>query len=184
MFLRLLAVSVIAVAAAIANHTTNTNLLLASRTSPTELAYGGPIELVDQGAIVAVDGIRVHRSISGNLHRLLNAARNDGIRLSGWGWRSHRRQHELRLINGCPDGWIHRPGERPTDFAPSSRCRVPTARPGRSMHETGLAVDFTYRGSVVNSRSSPAYRWLAANAARYGFYNLPSEPWHWSINGR
>ncbi|WNG61464.1 M15 family metallopeptidase [Archangium gephyra] len=25
--------------------------------------------------------------------------------------------------------------------------------------------------------------WLKANAARYGFINLPSEPWHWSTNG-
>ena len=23
----------------------------------------------------------------------------------------------------------------------------------------------------------------ARNASRYGLYNLPSEPWHWSTNG-
>ena len=26
-------------------------------------------------------------------------------------------------------------------------------------------------------------RWLAGNAASFGFYNLPSEPWHWSTTG-
>jgi LAS superfamily LD-carboxypeptidase LdcB len=44
-------------------------------------------------------------------------------------------------------------------------------------------VDFTYGGSTIQSRSSPAFEWLRGNAARYGFYNLPSEPWHWSVDG-
>lgn len=26
--------------------------------------------------------------------------------------------------------------------------------------------------------------WLHANAGRFGFVNLPSEPWHWSVDGR
>jgi hypothetical protein len=25
---------------------------------------------------------------------------------------------------------------------------------------------------------------LRRNAGRYGFYNLPSERWHWSVDGR
>ena len=36
---------------------------------------------------------------------------------------------------------------------------------------------------VIRSRSHPAFQWLAANAERFGFYNLPSEPWHWSTTG-
>ena len=28
-----------------------------------------------------------------------------------------------------------------------------------------------------------AFVWLAANAGRFGFSNLPSEPWHWSTTG-
>ncbi len=67
---------------------------------------------------------------------------------------------------------------------PSSQCRPPTARPGASMHEQGKAIDFTYGGRTIGTRSSPGYKWLAAHAASYGFYNLPSEPWHWSTNGR
>ena len=52
------------------------------------------------------------------------------------------------------------------------------------LNEKGLAVDFTYGGRVISSRDSPAFQWLAAHAAGYGFYNLPSEPWHWSSNGQ
>ncbi|MEY2426157.1 MAG: hypothetical protein QOI61_1729, partial [Actinomycetota bacterium] len=39
------------------------------------------------------------------------------------------------------------------------------------------------QGSIITSRSNPAFKWLAANAKTYGLYNLPSEPWHWSTNG-
>ena len=66
--------------------------------------------------------------------------------------------------------------------APSSGCSPPTARPGRSQHELGLAIDFTENGQIL-SRSSPGYRWLVENAERYGLKNLPSEPWHWSTTG-
>jgi D-alanyl-D-alanine carboxypeptidase len=59
---------------------------------------------------------------------------------------------------------------------------VPTAIPGRSLHEIGLAVDITSGGRTITG-SSPAFRWLAANAGKYGYVNLPSEPWHWSITG-
>jgi D-alanyl-D-alanine carboxypeptidase len=51
------------------------------------------------------------------------------------------------------------------------------------MHERGLAVDLTVGGRAITTRSSPAFRWLADNASRFGFFNLPSEPWHWSVNG-
>jgi D-alanyl-D-alanine carboxypeptidase len=52
------------------------------------------------------------------------------------------------------------------------------------MHEQGLAIDFSYNGSLISSRSNPGFRWLAANAGRFGLRNLPEEPWHWSTNGR
>jgi LAS superfamily LD-carboxypeptidase LdcB len=52
------------------------------------------------------------------------------------------------------------------------------------MHERGLAIDFTCNGGgAIGSRSSPCFQWLSGNASSYGFYNLPSEPWHWSTNG-
>ncbi len=127
----------------------------------------GPVVGTDMTVLVGPD-IRVHRDIAAQTQALLDAAAADGIVLEGWGWRSMTRQAQLRRINGC-----HPPP-----------CRVPTARPGSSMHERGKAIDFRYGGSIISTRRSVAYQWLAANAARYGFYNLPSEPWHWSTNGK
>ncbi len=134
------------------------------------------ISVTGSGSIVTVRGIQIHRSIADNLAGLLSAAESDGISLSGYGYRDSSRQVELRRQHcGSSNYAVY-------EMSPSA-CRPPTARPGQSNHERGLAVDFTYGGSTIKSRSSPAFQWLSANAARYGFYNLPSEPWHWSVNG-
>jgi D-alanyl-D-alanine carboxypeptidase len=121
---------------------------------------------------VGIYGVTVHRSVSYAFKRMLDDAKADGIVLSGGGFRTKERQIELRKINGCPDIWT----------APASSCRVPTAIPGRSLHEIGLAVDITSGGRTVAAKS-PAFKWLVAHAGSYGFVNLPSEPWHWSITG-
>jgi len=60
----------------------------------------------------------------------------------------------------------------------------PTARPGRSLHERGLALDLRLADDTRLTRNSPAFQWLSQNAGRFGFYNLPSEPWHWSVSGK
>ena len=78
------------------------------------------------------------------------------------------------------------PTAAPSDYAiyqaPSSACSPPTARPGTSMHEKGLAIDFTCGGGTI-SRGSACFGWLEGHAGGYGLYNLPSEPWHWSTDG-
>ena len=123
-----------------------------------------------------VGGIQVHESIASKVQDLLEHAARDGIRLTGGGYRSAASQIALRRQNCGTSQWaIYQ--------KPSYQCRPPTARPGRSMHERGLAIDFIHNGRGVTSRNSAAFRWLAANAATYGLYNLPSEPWHWSTNG-
>jgi LAS superfamily LD-carboxypeptidase LdcB len=123
-----------------------------------------------------VDVFWVHEDIADDLRALLDAARADGVVLKGWGYRSHQRQIELRRAHcGTSDYAVWQ--------KPSSQCRPPTARPGASMHERGLAIDFTLDGRAINSRSSPGYIWLSQHASKYGLYNLPSEPWHWSVNG-
>lgn len=123
-----------------------------------------------------VRGLRVHRSIAGQVEQMLAAAEADGIRLGGGGYRTHAEQIELRRAHCGDDPYA-------IYEMPAGECSPPTARPGNSMHEVGLAVDLTYNGTIIGSHSSPAFRWLAENAHIYGFYNLPSEPWHWSING-
>jgi peptidoglycan hydrolase-like protein with peptidoglycan-binding domain len=49
------------------------------------------------------------------------------------------------------------------------------ARPGYSNHQGGIAVDMNVGGTGTST-----YRWLANNAASFGFKRtVPSEPWHW-----
>ena len=127
--------------------------------------------------IVKVEGFWVHIEIADNLQRMLDAAAADGITFGGWGYRDHAAQIRLRKAHcGTSNYAIY--------SKPSSSCRPPTARPGSSQHELGKAIDFTYGGRTIGTRSSPGFKWLSANAANYGLYNLPSEPWHWSVNGR
>ena len=126
--------------------------------------------------VTSVQGIWVHRSIAGNVQNLLNAASAAGFTLRGGGFRDSQAQINTRRNNCGPTHYdIYE--------KPASQCSPPTAIPGRSMHERGLAIDFTSSGSLITSRSNPAFQWLANNAARFGLYNLPSEPWHWSTNG-
>ncbi len=135
-----------------------------------------PSGTVTWADVTSVGGIWVHKSIAPRVQSLLNAANAAGHNLRGGGFRDSAAQGATRRANCGPTYYdIYE--------KPSNQCRPPTARPGRSMHERGLAIDFTSHGSLITSRSSAAFRWLEANAARYGLYNLPSEPWHWSTNG-
>jgi len=69
------------------------------------------------------------------------------------------------------------------------------AKANCSAHRTGLATDL-YLGAAPGLRPdsaadanrawmsrTPTYRWLVANAARFGFVNYPFEPWHWEWTG-
>jgi LAS superfamily LD-carboxypeptidase LdcB len=121
--------------------------------------------------------ITVAGSIGTQVRNLLNAAWASGVGLCGWGYRSSDQQIALRKSH-CGTSYyaIYQ--------MPASQCSPPTARPGYSMHEQGLAIDFTCGGSgSISSRSSPCFVWLDNNASSHGLSNLPSEPWHWSTNG-
>ena len=123
-----------------------------------------------------VRGITVAASIADNLEALLNASDGAALNLGGSGWRSSEGQVQTRRANcGTSDYDVY--------DKPASQCSPPTARPGQSMHEQGLAIDFTNNGRLIQSRSDPAFVWLKGNASRFGFSNLPAEPWHWSTNG-
>ncbi len=152
---------------------------------------------------VLVGGFRVSPEIAGPLAEMLAAAANAGVEVAaasdsdieaqedeqvdqapqfsgpvifgGWGYRSTEEQINLRM-NHCGDSGFS------IFDGPSPACTPPTARPLHSEHEKGLAIDFTEDGAILNS-SSPGYFWLQQNAATYGFFNLPSEPWHWSTTG-
>ena len=114
----------------------------------------------------------VNCQIKDRVTNMINAARADGVNLTGSGYRDASRQIQLRQSH-CGSSYyaIYQMS--------ASSCRPPTAKPGSSQHEIGLAIDFSNCG-----RGSASFAWLKANAASHGFYNLPSESWHWSTSGR
>lgn len=144
--------------------------------APGGAAAPGRVVVRPAPATVVVRGIRVAAVIAPQLDAMLAAASAAGVPLGGGGYRDPIHQIALRIQN-CG----------PTDFdiyeKPASACSPPTARPGTSMHESGLAIDFTSAAKAITSEADPAFQWLAANAATFGFANLPGEPWHWSTTG-
>ncbi len=103
-------------------------------------------------------GHRLHRDAAAAFERMAADARTAGQSLLVTsGWRSYQQQRYL---------WRrYRQGLGPK-----------AARPGRSNHNRGLAVDLV----VGSEEASPTYDWLAGNACRFGFRRtVASEPWHW-----
>lgn len=109
---------------------------------------------------------------------------------SGGGWRSHQRQIALRYAN-C-GGVV---------FSAGAACSPPTASPGRSRHQIGMAVDFSY----CSTSESVCYRWLNRMGVASPLFPLCGrsgtkgascdivvddhprwlkEAWHWSVDGR
>jgi len=132
-----------------------------------------PQGFIDVSTFGTPNKINVCKTLATNLTAMLTAAKSSNIILVGYGSRSTQRQKQLRISHGCPN-----------DTTPASSCQPPTARPGRSMHERGMAIDFSCNGTSITNHSNSCYVWLTAHAAQYGFKNLSSEPWHWSVNGK
>ncbi len=96
----------------------------------------------------------------------------------------------LTIFSGYRD-----PAADAADCALKQDCGTPARAGTCSAHRTGLAMDI-YLGSapgyppassddqnrLFESRT-PAYLWMVANAARFGFVNYPFEPWHWEWTG-
>ena len=140
------------------------------------LSSGRPPVLPAAGNLVTVHGITVDASIANALASMIEAAASSGFALGGNGYRSADQQIAVRR-NNC--------GSSQYDIwqKPASQCRPPAARPGTSMHELGLAIDFTCNGALISSYGSACYGWMRANAPGFGFHNRPGEAWHWSTNG-
>jgi LAS superfamily LD-carboxypeptidase LdcB len=158
-------------------------VLAAAGVAADEAASSGPstIEPVS-GGVVEVScpsggAIEVAGEIARDVQGLLNRAWEQGVSMCGNGFRDPSEQVALRRRNcGSSSYAIYE--------APASACSPPTAPPGSSMHEQGLAIDFTSGGDGAISCGGEAYDFLDDNAADFGFYNLPGECWHWSTNGQ
>jgi LAS superfamily LD-carboxypeptidase LdcB len=147
-----------------------------AREAAGPVTIGAPSGSLATAACPGGGSITVDSSLAGNLADMLRAASADGLNLCGNGYRDPAAQVAVRMANcGTSHYAIYE--------APSSSCSPPTAPPGTSEHEKGLAIDFTCNGGGAIGTSSPCFVWLQSHAASYGLYNLPAEPWHWSADG-
>jgi LAS superfamily LD-carboxypeptidase LdcB len=133
------------------------------------------------GGLATVDcpaggSITVAAAIADDLAALLGAAYAAGVTLCGSGYRDPEAQIQLRREH-CGTSYYA------IYEMPASQCDPPTAIPGTSQHEVGLAIDFTCNGGGTVSRGTTCFSWLSSHADEYGLYNLPTESWHWSTTG-
>ena len=108
-------------------------------------------------------------------------------------------RHEVPRIAADPQlltvfSGYRNPAEDAARCAAEQNCQG-LVRAECSSHRTGLAVDLilgSAPGFAADSSDdanrlyqarTPAYRWLVANARRYGFVNYVFEPWHWEWTG-
>lgn len=130
--------------------------------------------------------IKLRSAAAAKVRAMLAQSRAEGVALQVVsGFRSEADQRYLFFEMSA-----HR-GQSPTQRAEVS------APPGYSEHHTGYAVDFTdgYYPDTdleVGFERTPAFQWLQANAARYGFelsfpqdnsQGVSYEPWHWRFVG-
>lgn len=114
------------------------------------------------------------KTISSKITKLINDALAQKIKLSGASFRSYSDQKQARINNNCPDIFN----------SPPKSCKPPTAKPGTSMHEGGLAIDFQCDGQIIEKTDNKCFIWLTKNAISAGLKNYADEPWHWSTNGK
>lgn len=60
------------------------------------------------------------------------------------------------------------------------------ARPGYSLHQSAVAIDFSgptakggYTCSTKATSTSPTYKWLVRRGHSFGYYQYAHESWHW-----
>jgi D-alanyl-D-alanine carboxypeptidase len=119
-----------------------------------------PRDLVPVGRAGIPGGGLVRSFVINDLRALANAARANGTPLTVQSaYRSRSRQAEVFA------GWVARSGE--------AAARQYSSRPGHSEHQLGTALDLRAAGGSapwsVAFGSTPTGRWLAENAATFGF---------------
>jgi hypothetical protein len=130
------------------------------------------LQLAVEADVIPEGQLTIAQTVGPDLRRLIDAAKQDEIKLGGGGYRSPAAQVRLRKAHCGPtiiDVFVKSP----------SRCSPPTALPGSSAHERGVAVDFTVNGRAI-TKGTAAYRWLRKHGVEFHFAQTePSEPWHW-----
>jgi hypothetical protein len=121
--------------------------------------------------VCVVQGITVNAQVAKQVDSMITDAKAVGVRITGSGFRTMESQRRL--------------------YAEYQNGGNKAARPGYSNHQMGLAIDINYSElnaalttCQANPDRYPTYKWLAGNAAKYGFFaKVKSECWHWSVTG-
>lgn len=153
-------------------------VLLVNAGHPLPAGYSPPELVKLAGKVPAANsGVRVATEVAGPLRRLFAAARDAGL-------------SRLYVASG------YRTAAEQKVLWKRSRDKSYVQRPGRSEHQTGLAIDLAdLRVPDGEFGDSAAGRWLAANAWRHGFIlrypqgkedltGISYEPWHYRYVGR
>ena len=136
---------------------------------------------------ISADGrIKMRKSAAKSFQEMAAAASAQGVILAPLsGFRSEKDQKPL---------FFNTAAQR--NQTPSQRAAV-SAPPGYSEHHTGYAIDIGDAAVPATNLSTKfentkAYKWLEANAAKYGFelsfpqdnpQGVSYEPWHWRFVG-
>ena len=162
------------------NQNCEPNLIVVNKDNPLPKGY--------QGDIVSFKEVQVSSIMKDSLYKMINDASKEGINL--WissAYRSPARQEVL--YNKEVES--QRKNARNLEEAKRLASNV-VAEPGKSEHNTGLAVDFN--GVRDDFFKSKEYNWLEKNSANYGFIlryrkekshitNIVFEPWHFRYVG-
>ena len=111
----------------------------------------------------------------GTLEAILTASAAsmpDGPLFVSSGYRPYDHQASIRRERGCEPETGSCPGVAPA---------------GRSMHNTGLAIDFVDSTGTLIDVGTPSFRWMQDRLPSAGLLNLKGsvpEGWHWSPNAR
>lgn len=151
--------------------------------TPSSTLYGhlAYAEAPNQDLVAVGNGEKLRQGAAVQFQAMVNAAAADGVQLVPLsGFRSREAQHYV--FYAIAD-------QRGQTLQQRARYAAP---PGHSEHHTGYAIDIGDGAAPIHDlrvsfENTPAFHWLTANAATFGFElsfpeNHPSvnyEPWHW-----
>ncbi|MCY7334826.1 MAG: D-alanyl-D-alanine carboxypeptidase family protein [Chamaesiphon sp.] len=146
-----------------------------------------PYAQAPEAELVSIGGnYRLRKTAAVKFQSMVAAARSSGVNITTISaFRSVEEQKRLFFGVGAERGQ-----------QPTKRAEV-SAPPKYSEHHTGYAIDVGDRSVPAtnlnqNFDTTPAYKWLKANAATYGFelsfpkdniQKVSYEPWHWRFVG-
>ncbi len=153
---------------------------------PADYEPSDLVLLAENGIRASDPSMRVRLVIIPDLGAMFDAALAQGYRLMVFSaYRSYKTQQRVY------DYWVNTLGKEEADRS--------SARPGHSEHQLGTTMDITVvdlKGNVFDDfGNTPAGKWLAENAYRFGFVmsyppdtelitGYKHEPWHFRYLGR